>query len=79
MPRILIAEDEADMAAGLRDNLQFEGYDVVVAGEGSGDPMNAPLSSDVYAARRSVLLGTMCLYIRAVAAGAEPGLHRDYG
>jgi two-component system alkaline phosphatase synthesis response regulator PhoP len=34
MPRILIAEDEADMAAGLRDNLQFEGYDVVVAGDG---------------------------------------------
>ena len=28
MPRILIAEDEPDMAMGLRDNLQFEGYDV---------------------------------------------------
>ncbi len=34
MPRILIAEDEADMAAGLRDNLQFEGYEVLVAGDG---------------------------------------------
>ncbi len=34
MPRILIAEDEADMAAGLRDNLQFEGYDVLIATDG---------------------------------------------
>lgn len=34
MPRILIAEDETDMAAGLRDNLQFEGYDVLIAGDG---------------------------------------------
>ena len=34
MARILIAEDEADMAMGLRDNLQFEGYDVVVAADG---------------------------------------------
>jgi len=34
MARILIAEDEADMAMGLRDNLQFEGYDVVVASDG---------------------------------------------
>ena len=34
MARILIAEDEADMAMGLRDNLQFEGYDVVVANDG---------------------------------------------
>jgi two-component system alkaline phosphatase synthesis response regulator PhoP len=34
MPRILIAEDEPDMAMGLRDNLQFEGYDVLVATDG---------------------------------------------
>jgi len=34
MARILIAEDEVDMAAGLRDNLQFEGYEVVVANDG---------------------------------------------
>jgi len=34
MPRILIAEDETDMAMGLRDNLQFEGYEVFVAGDG---------------------------------------------
>lgn len=34
MARILIAEDEADMAMGLRDNLQFEGYDVIVTVDG---------------------------------------------
>jgi DNA-binding response OmpR family regulator len=34
MARILVAEDEADMAMGLRDNLQFEGYEVIVAGDG---------------------------------------------
>ncbi len=35
MPRILIVEDEADMAMGLRDNLQFEGYEVVTAVDGT--------------------------------------------
>ncbi len=34
MSRILIAEDEAAMAMGLRDNLQFEGFDVDVVGDG---------------------------------------------
>ena len=34
MARILIADDEVDMVAGLRDNLQFEGYDVVTAPDG---------------------------------------------
>ena len=34
MPRILIAEDEKDMAMGLRDNLEFEGYEVIVAADG---------------------------------------------
>ena len=34
MVRILIAEDEVDMAMGLRDNLEFEGYEVVVAEDG---------------------------------------------
>ncbi|MEK6799086.1 MAG: response regulator transcription factor [Planctomycetota bacterium] len=34
MTRILVAEDEADMAMGLRDNLQFEGYQVLVANDG---------------------------------------------
>lgn len=34
MARILIAEDEPDMAMGLRDNLQFEGYEVLEAADG---------------------------------------------
>ena len=34
MGRILVAEDEADMAMGLRDNLEFEGYEVIVVGDG---------------------------------------------
>ncbi len=34
MARILIAEDEPDMLMGLRDNLQFEGYDVIEATDG---------------------------------------------
>jgi DNA-binding response OmpR family regulator len=34
MARILIAEDEPDMLMGLRDNLQFEGYDVLEATDG---------------------------------------------
>ncbi len=34
MARILVAEDEKDMAMGLRDNLQFEGYEVVLAADG---------------------------------------------
>lgn len=34
MARILIVEDEPDMAMGLRDNLQFEGYEVLTAADG---------------------------------------------
>ena len=34
MARILIAEDEPDMLVGLRDNLQFEGYEVIEARDG---------------------------------------------
>lgn len=33
-PRILIGEDEVAMAMGLRDNLEFEGYDTVVTHDG---------------------------------------------
>ncbi len=35
MARILIAEDEPDMAMGLRDNLQFEGFEVIEAADGA--------------------------------------------
>jgi DNA-binding response OmpR family regulator len=34
MTRILIIEDEKEMAEGLRDNFEFEGYEVAIAGDG---------------------------------------------
>ena len=34
MPKILIIEDDADMAMGLRDNLSFEGYEPAIASDG---------------------------------------------
>lgn len=33
-PRILLVEDELDLADGIRENLQAEGYEVEVAGDG---------------------------------------------
>ena len=35
MPRILIVEDEPNMVAGLRDNFEYEGYEVITAGDGA--------------------------------------------
>ncbi len=35
MPRILIVEDEPSMVAGLRDNFEYEGYEVITAGNGA--------------------------------------------
>ncbi|HEY6352113.1 MAG TPA: response regulator transcription factor [Candidatus Angelobacter sp.] len=35
MTKILIVEDEPNMVAGLRDNFEFEGYQVVSAADGS--------------------------------------------
>ncbi len=34
MARILVAEDETDIAVGLRDNLEFEGHQVILAADG---------------------------------------------
>jgi DNA-binding response OmpR family regulator len=34
MTRILVVEDNADLAYGLRNNLEIEGYDVELAGDG---------------------------------------------
>jgi DNA-binding response OmpR family regulator len=34
MARILIVEDEPNMVAGLRDNFEYEGYDVIAAPDG---------------------------------------------
>ena len=35
MPRILIIEDNAELAKGIRHNLVFEGYEVLIAGDGN--------------------------------------------
>ncbi len=35
MTRILIVEDEPNMVSGLRDNFEYEGYDVITASDGS--------------------------------------------
>ena len=34
MQKVLVVEDEPDMILGLKDNLEFEGYDVAVASDG---------------------------------------------
>ncbi len=34
MTKILIVEDEPNMVAGLRDNFEYEGYEVMTAGDG---------------------------------------------
>lgn len=34
VPRILIVEDEPNMVAGLRDNFEYEGYEVIAASDG---------------------------------------------
>lgn len=34
MPKVLIVEDEPGIAIGLRDNFEYEGFTVVVAGDG---------------------------------------------
>jgi DNA-binding response OmpR family regulator len=36
MPKILVIEDEPAMQNGLRDNLEIEGYDVTIEGDGRG-------------------------------------------
>ena len=35
MPRILIVDDEPEMVRGLEDNLRFEGYQTLTAGNGA--------------------------------------------
>ncbi|MBX6365992.1 MAG: response regulator, partial [Gemmatimonadetes bacterium] len=35
MPRILVIEDNADLAFGLRNNLEIEGHEVDLAGNGA--------------------------------------------
>ena len=33
--KVLIVEDEPDMILGLKDNFEFEGYEVITAADGS--------------------------------------------
>jgi DNA-binding response OmpR family regulator len=42
--KILVVDDEPNMSRGLRDNLEFEGYDVDVAGDGEAG-LNAILGT----------------------------------
>jgi len=42
--RILIVEDEPAMVAGLRDNFEYEGYDVISAADGvAGSNVPSPI------------------------------------
>jgi two-component system, OmpR family, alkaline phosphatase synthesis response regulator PhoP len=45
MKRVLIVEDNRDLAYGLRNNLEIEGYDVDVAGDGASGLERAGASS----------------------------------
>ena len=45
MPRVLIVEDEPNMRMGLKDNLEFEGYEVETAENGE-DGLNAILNNN---------------------------------
>jgi len=44
MTRILVVEDNPDLAFGLRTTLEIEGYDVDVAGDGAQGIARAPAS-----------------------------------
>ena len=45
MSKILIVEDEPDMVLGLKDNFEFEGYEVLTASDGhSGARASRPPS-----------------------------------
>jgi len=43
MTKILIVEDEPNMVSGLRDNFEYEGYEVITAGDGA-EGLNRALS-----------------------------------
>ena len=42
MAKILIVEDEPDMVLGLKDNFEFEGYEVITAADGAVEVESAP-------------------------------------
>ncbi|MBN1895460.1 response regulator transcription factor [bacterium] len=48
MTKILIVEDEKEMARGLKDNLEFEGYEVLIAPDGeAGSKLAREASPDL--------------------------------
>ena len=59
MPRILLIEDNAELAAAIRHNLEFEGYEIEVAGDGPAGieavRSFAPDEKHAYAYRFAVL------------------------
>ena len=61
-PKLLIVEDEPAMARGLRDNFEFEGYEVLTAANGE-DGLGLALDSDVglVACMTGLALGNFCL------------------
>jgi len=72
MPKILIVEDEPDMARGLEDNLTFEGYEVHVERDGQAG-LNYALANPVDLILLDVMLPKMngydvCKALRAKGA-----------
>lgn len=55
MYRILIVEDEPNMQKGLKDNLEFEGYSVDVAGDGESG-LNMIMKNDYHLVLLDVML-----------------------
>ena len=82
--RILIVEDEPAMVAGLRDNFEYEGYEVISAADGAAGLERAIADNPDYADAHfnlAVIYATALPpakelakrhYARATSLGAEP-------
>jgi DNA-binding response OmpR family regulator len=95
MIRILIVEDEPDLAFGLEDDLKVEGYEVAIAGDGAeavrralGEPWDLILLDimlpqkdgfDVCRALRRAGVGTPIIMLTARAQEAEKILGLELG
>ena len=65
MARILVVEDNIDLARGLADNLNFEGFDVVVAEN---------LFGDILSDEAGAIAGSLGL-LPSASLGEGPGLY----